>query len=83
MPNAADNYLRDLLPLLLERARQARADQSAAEHRGDADGAKFEAGRVTGYYQALTTLVNQLSVFGLDPGQFGLPDELNLEKELL
>ena len=81
--NAAENYLRDVLPLLFDRARKLRTEQLAAEERGDSEAARFEAGRVTGYYQVLSTLVNQLEVFGLRPDTVGLPSTLDLEKELL
>lgn len=83
MTSPAEHYLREVLPVIVDRARNAKAELLAAKHRGDADGARFEAGRCTGYYQVLSTLVNQLDVFGLDYTKLGLPTGLDLDKELL
>ena len=74
MPDPAENYLRDVVPSLLERARQAKAGA-----RGD----PFETGRVQAYYEVLSTLVNQLDAFGIDRAKAGIDERLDLERDLL
>lgn len=76
----AENYLQDLLPMLLARAREAKSE--AASKAGDAD-APFYAGRRAAYYEVLSTVVGQLDAFGMDGSRFGLPAAKSLEAELL
>jgi len=75
------DLLRDLLPALLERGRQAGAE--ARQTSGtDADGV-FERGRAQAYYEVLSCIVNQLDAFGVERDGVGLPARLDLEDELL
>ena len=75
-------YLRDVFALLLKRGREAKAAASGAGHGGDAN-TDFDAGRVQGYYEALSTMLHQLDAFGIDRASLGLPEDLKLERELL
>jgi len=80
--NGAENYLRDMLELLLARAREARS-QCAERKAKQAYGTEFECGRAVAYYEVLATLINQLDTFGLTREQVGLTPDFEVEKELL
>jgi hypothetical protein len=83
MPNTAENYLRDVLPALLARAREARAvAQSSRTIRRDQKNA-FDEGRSEAYYEVVSHLVSQLKAFGLAGDEYGLPANLSPERELL
>jgi hypothetical protein len=75
------NLLRDVMPTLLERGRTAANRARTAQH--DSGGDQFELGRAHAYYEVLSTLQNQLNAFGITPKSVGLPEDLDLERELL
>ena len=76
------NYLHDLVLLLLQRAREAKRN---ASHAGTQDGpsAEFETGRLQGYYEALSAILGQLDAFGITRESLGLDRSFDLERELL
>jgi len=76
------NYLREVFSLLLERARSAKDevdDRSSSDPAAEA----FSRGRVQGYYEALSVILGQLDAFGIDRSDVGVPNELNLERDLI
>jgi hypothetical protein len=81
--SAADDYVRDLLGLLLARAKEAKSRCEAARAKGQAGVSDFECGRALAYYEVLSTLINQLETFGITRRQAGLDDDLDVDKELL
>jgi len=76
------NYLHDISLLLLERGREAAEEARHAKEK-EQQGAEFSQGRALGYYEVLSTMVNQLEVFGIKKGPLGIPQDLDLESELL
>jgi hypothetical protein len=78
-----DQYIRDILHELLDKAREAKADYASKRTQSTEDDALFEAGRALGYYEAASLLVNQLEAFGIPRSEVGLPESLNLDAELL
>lgn len=73
-PTAAD-YLRDLGPLLVGLARDAR---EAAER----SGSDFERGRLMGLYQAVSLLAQQADAFGMQRDEVGL-NGVDVDNDLL
>ena len=73
-----DHYLRDLLRLLIERAREARSARGEVNTTGDS----FEAGRAAAYYEAVTTAIGQLKSFGLPLERYELPADFDPDREL-
>lgn len=72
-------YLHDVFHELLDRARALRDSVKRTERAT----VEFEAGRLHGYYEVLSTMINRLDAFGIPRSEVGLPDIINLEKELL
>jgi hypothetical protein len=81
--NTAEDYLRDMLGLLLDRAREAKSRCHAEKSRSQTQAAGFECGRALAYYEVLSALINRLEPFGLSRRQVGVPDDLDLDRELL
>jgi hypothetical protein len=77
----AENYLRDVIPMLLERAREAKR-QATSQSVAKADG-QFLAGRREAYYEVIATLIGQLDAFGMPRSTFGVPNDFDPERELL
>jgi hypothetical protein len=77
MPTAAENYLYDVLPQLLERARQARAEAP----RNSAD--EFAAGRAMAYYEVLSYLLSELESFGIQRSAVRIDPELDVDRDFL
>ncbi len=77
----ADNYLRDVIPMLLEHAREAKR-QSVGQGASSPDGS-FHAGRREAYYEVVATLLGQLDAFGMSRTTFGVPKDFDPERELL
>jgi hypothetical protein len=75
------NYLHDVILLLLERGREAADEARSAREKGQ-EGAEFSQGRALGYYEVLSTMVNQLEVFDIRKEPLGIPQDLDLESEL-
>ena len=79
--STAENYLRDVIPMVLERAREA---TEKARRQGAADAAgEFIAGRREAYYEVVSTLLGQLDAFGIPRSSVGVPDEFDPERALL
>ena len=78
--STAENYLRDLVPLLLERAKEAKRQAINAVDPNDGN---FLAGRRVAYYEVVATVVGQLDAFGLSRTSFGVPDDFDPERDLL
>ena len=75
------NYLRDLFSMLMDRARAASHAAKGVRDATANDG--FELGRAQGYYEVLSTMLNQLDAFDISRESLGLTRDLNLERELL
>lgn len=75
-----DYYLRDLLRLLIERAREARAERGELNTGG---GYSFEAGKAAAYYEAVATAIGNLKSFGLPLERFDLSADFDPDRELL
>lgn len=75
MSETADNYLRDLGPLVLEYAR-------AAKRRAQSKDDDFEKGQHIAFYAVLSLMKQQAIAFGLSEKAIGL-DGVDLERELL
>lgn len=73
------NYLRDVLPTLLEAAREAKADSVAKRTQLGEGAAQFESGRALAYYEVCSMLVAQLDAFGIDRTALGIPDGLDVD----
>jgi hypothetical protein len=73
------HYLRDVIPDLIEKGREAAAiaREATAMDQG------FARGRSEAYYEVLSTMIRQLDAFGIERSNVGVPPSLNLEKELL
>ena len=71
------HYLREVLPLLIERGREAKFRMH--EH----SDVPFEAGRALGYYETISTLTNPLDTFGLVRERFGVDPDFDPDKELI
>src|SRR2546425_1209997 len=55
-----EEYLRDVLQVLIQRTREAKADYRAKRTQKGEEAAAFEAGRALGYYEVLMHATNQL-----------------------
>lgn len=77
-PGAVDHYVRDLLHLLIERAREARASRDAPSSVSEG----FEAGRHMAYYEMVSTALGNLKSFGLSPSQFDVTEDFSPDREL-
>ena len=80
--SAAENYLRDVIPLLIERATEARNQRDAARREGNSERSSFESGRSLAYYEVVSAVVGRLSVYGLDAAALGVPGDFNADREL-
>ena len=76
--------LRDTISSLLEQAHVAKATAKMAEATSGADSpeAQYAAGRLMGYYEVLSSLLNRLDAFGVSLASVGLSDTLDLEHDL-
>jgi hypothetical protein len=77
------HYLRDVLPELLGRAREARARYEQQRGQDGESAAQFEAGRALAWYEVVSYLVQQIDAFGIAHESVGLPEDLDVERELL
>jgi hypothetical protein len=75
---AIDHYVRDLLHLLIERAREAKASREALPSGSDS----FETGRHMAYYEMVSTALGNLKSFGLSPSRFDVTDDFSPDREL-
>lgn len=81
--SAAENYLRDVLELLIQRATEAKAQRDAARSEGDAERASFESGRSLAYYEVVSAVLGRLGVYGLDAAALGVRGDFNPDRELV
>ena len=58
-------YLQDVLKMLVERAKEAKAASDAAKKSRTPEEQAFEQGRALAYYEVVSTLINQAHIFGL------------------
>jgi hypothetical protein len=79
MTDTAENYLYDVLPELINRAREARAE--ARREGKDQDG--FEGGKALAYYEVVSYLVDELETFGIDRASVRIDPEFNADRDLL
>lgn len=61
--STADNYLYDLLSLLISRAQEAAQQAKAAK---GTDEHLFHEGRALAYYEVVSTMIGQAEVFGVE-----------------
>jgi hypothetical protein len=79
MTNTIENYLYDVLPELITRAREARAE---ARRKGKGqDG--FDEGRALAYYEVVSYMVGQLEAFGIDRAVARVDPGFNADRDLL
>jgi hypothetical protein len=75
-PESEKNYLRDVLPDLLDKGREAKAIiRSGGENEIDI---AFARGRAEAYYEVLSTMMRQLTAFGIERTDVGLPANFDL-----
>jgi len=79
----AENYLRDVVQLLLERAREAKSRRDSSRASGDGEQTAFEQGRALAYYEVVSTLLNELETFGISRDAVGVPATFDADRELL
>jgi hypothetical protein len=82
MRESIEDFLHDVVPLLIERAREAKREESRLGRDADPGKRAFTEGRVLAYYEVLSTLFGQAGVFGLVEAGVQLP-EFDPDKELL
>jgi hypothetical protein len=81
-----ENYLSDVLALLIGEGRQARAKRDASRHDDSSNAAlarAFEEGRTLAYYEVVSSLLNRLDIYGIPPETVGVPKDFNADRELL
>ena len=83
MTTPCENYLRDLVALLLDKARNAKATHAAKRSEFGGDEAAFEAGQALAYYDAISLVISQLRVFQIPMSDVGLPPNFDVDHELL
>ena len=81
--SAADHYLRDVIQMLMENAREAKSRRDSSRTSGDREKAAFEEGRAVAYYEVVSMVLNQLDVFGIPRNTLGVPATFNADRELL
>ena len=83
MNKTIENYLKDTLALLIERAKEAK-EVSAAKRRSEPNShsAIFEEGRALAYYEILSTIFGQAETFGIQLKELGITD-FNPDRDLL
>jgi hypothetical protein len=83
MQQSTENYLRDVIQLLMEKAREAKARRDAFRTSGDRGQATFEQGRALAYYEVISTMLNELESFGIPRHAVGVPAAFDPDRELL
>ncbi len=82
MSDSYENYLHDVGPLLRERATEAATALVVARSKNlDAEEIQYRLGRVMAYYEVLSTLVHQASIFQVSLTNIGL-GEADIDKLL-
>ena len=72
---------KDAVIAVLEEVAQS-LKESAEETQAQASGDAFEDGRLTGYYEALSTLVSQCEIAGISTTDLGLGEQFSVESIL-
>ena len=80
---ATDNYLREVIQLLMDRASEAKSRRDAARKSGDKLQAAFEEGRTNGYYEVVSTILGQLDTFGIARTSVGVSPRFDPAREIL
>jgi len=75
MSNPHADFLRDLVGLLVEKARKAKAER-------DASGTDYELGQLMAYYETVSLIQQQAEAFDLSFEDIGMP-AIDPEAELL
>jgi|FLYL01.1.fsa_nt_gi hypothetical protein len=78
-PRTLENYLLDLVALILEDAREAKRERDAAKKKSDRD---FHDGRLAAYREVISLMQNQAAAFGISLDSIGL-NKIDPEKELV
>lgn len=81
--HTTENYLRDIMHLLLESARQAKARRDSSGNSGDPQQAAFEDGRAVAYYEVVSTMLEQLNAFRIPRSSIGVPETFDPDRDLL
>jgi hypothetical protein len=83
MTTPCENYLRDLVSLLLDKARDAKATHAAKRSESGGDEAAFEAGQALAYYDTVSLMISQLRAFQIPMTAVGLSPNFDVDHELL
>ena len=83
MEQGTENYLRDVIQLLMESAREAKSRRDAFRTSGDREQAAFEQGRALAYYEVISTMLNELESFGIPRHAVGVPATFDADRDLL
>jgi len=75
MSDNSMNYLRDLVGLIVEKAKQAKQER-------DSSNTDYNLGRLMAYHEVVSLIQQQSEVFDLSPEEIGMPS-INADLELL
>lgn len=81
--HTTENYLRDIMQLLLESARDAKARRDSSRSSDDRQQAAFEDGRAMAYYEVVSTMLEQLKAFRIPRRSVGVPEAFDPDRDLL
>ncbi|TGL63478.1 hypothetical protein [Leptospira sarikeiensis] len=59
------NYIDDILKLLIEKAKEAKADSQLKSENSSEQDLIFNSGRALAYYEVLSTMIGLAGIFGL------------------
>jgi hypothetical protein len=82
MSDGFQDYVRDVLHDLLERARDARA-KAGPGLSSEGTAPALAHGRALAYYEVVSHLVNQLDAFGIDRRSVGVDATYDADRDLL
>ncbi len=69
------NYVRDLVGMIVEKAKEAK-------QRRDSSNADYDIGRLMAYHEVVSLIQQQAEVFGLSQDEIGMP-QINPDVDLL
>lgn len=75
MNDTGMNYLRDLIGLIVEKAREAKQER-------DSSNTDYDIGRLMAYHEVVSLIQQQAEVFDLSHDEIGMP-QINPEIDLL
>ena len=81
MTETLKNCLRDTLPILIEMAREVAKEVDTAKQQGAID--DWTNGRLSGWHESISILVEQLNTFGISLEELGVPSDFDADNELL